>query len=102
MHNFGDNETSDGGDSEDDKFWDCDETKHPTLSIHCLAILACLPRTFKDKTTSDDGPDCPSDDNTVASLLIQHWNYPPFGIQVQRHPLSTIHCLISSALVHKL
>ena len=47
---------------DDNEFWDCDQkTKHSSLSIDRLAILAPLDtnlrRTFEEETTSDDGQD---------------------------------------------
>ena len=62
---FGDDEaSSDSGEDsdDDDEFWDCDQkTKHPSLFIERLAIVAPqdtnLRRTFEEETTSDDGQD---------------------------------------------
>lgn len=63
---FGDDEASDGYDSDGDKFWDCENKTN--LSVDRLAILTCLDtnpsprRIFKVLTISDDGlDDCSSD-----------------------------------------
>jgi len=74
---FGDDEASDGEDSDDYEFWDCERrTKHPSLrrgsqakSVDRFAILACIDvnqhrirsSTLKDETTSDENRDDTSD-----------------------------------------